>query len=45
MIAALAASFLLSNLRDTRLWVLLALGPAVLAIADRRTAPASTRGP
>ncbi len=36
-VGALVASVFLSNADDRRLWVLLALGPALLAIAQRRT--------
>ncbi len=36
LVGSLAASFFLSNLDDQRLWVLLAFGPALLAIAVRR---------
>jgi O-antigen ligase len=35
LVGALAASFFLSNIDDQRLWVLLALGPVLLGIAQR----------
>ena len=41
----LAASFFLSNATDARLWVLLALGPALLAVARRGISDNETRRP
>lgn len=35
LVGALAASFFLSNIDDQRLWVLIAFGPALLAVAQR----------
>jgi len=35
LVGALTASFFLSNIDDQRLWVLIALGPALLAVAER----------
>lgn len=37
LVGTLTASFFLSNVADPRLWVLLALGPALLAMARRMT--------
>jgi len=39
----LSASFFLANATDSRLWVLLALGPALLAMARRVGPPAAIR--
>jgi O-antigen ligase len=35
MVGMLAASFFISNLTDRRMWILLALGPILLALASR----------
>jgi O-antigen ligase len=42
-VGVLAASFFISNEVDKRLWVLLAVGPALLAVASRQAGPGSLR--